>query len=1083
MSNIFNTYSSSFKYDLPKIFTFQEEEIKNFLSKDLPNILNYKEIKDNINNYKNLKQFLGKKRKNSINKDEFIENQRHFKVPTSLEKINNLSVLSDINNNLYIEEENNYLTIFENPRILIKLFDSQSINVDLINDNESFQMKAKELENFNYNIYSMNKENKIIVSNELELQKEYNKSIEIEKENIYPYLFVMNSQIPEITTNDLLYENIYRTLEGKNGLISPKDISSIFFYYFRISSEMQNKYVFIDSDNRKNLYSILSEFMLATLKNILIILGPKGIGKTTSLIKFSFNKIFRIFYFNLESFYINSGDKKIKELKIQTAKVFGKINQQKKNLNNNIDNNINNSNNNINNILKNKGNIMNININNTDNNNELVNIKSQIEDYIEKNCNINSFEFIYNIIKLFKEFAKQKKEKTFGFIIDQYSFNYKCENNNYNINSIINLINDTKNIKLILCPTINNIYSKEQINNIFFNSLNNNSNLYKIYYFQEFISKDKFLENIISEKDDEYKNIIDELGYSPKHFYDFHNSNQETYKKYKEGNIKNNIEEYFSFNNNKTAADTIIDILNILDLVKSEKLISSLELQKMISKLPLKYLKIIKYKINNEFIQNLPSKFEDYQKKFKKKNKNEKDEEDVFINYLKKIWRKEKNYDYDKIIEKNFFIDERNIEDYINNYFIKDKNAMNIYGNYYKTYIDNNNNLFDPSEHSYNYIYVYQLEFSINLLENIFLEIIYNHIKNENLVFSNLLDRGAYGGIFELLFGFFIQKSGLFSGEKIEQTIYISSLVPFNYSINYYSSYKKEIKNFKEFKLEKNDTKRKIPFKNTFIKQLIFNSKYYDMSILLKSEKENNYNLINIQATIMKDEDKRLTKDEHELISRSVKLNLENEYEINIEKAYFIYVLSKKNGEIEDQETMKDCDINNIEYIGFDLDKFEENNQFKINYDKALITDLFPIHNASSLLIWKKNEEEKYAKLKVIIDDKKNSSEELKDYSEYINILFKKKYDSSEFILGQFKYFELNYSLFVKNKEILNFLSEFSFLIFIINKDEEIYIHFNKLTYNCKNNFKKVSLKPLKKDNTKILFCFSEVPLIINKTK
>ena len=63
MSNILNTYSSSFKYDLPKIFTFQEEEIKNFLSKDLPNILNYKEIKDNINNYKNLKQFLGKKKK------------------------------------------------------------------------------------------------------------------------------------------------------------------------------------------------------------------------------------------------------------------------------------------------------------------------------------------------------------------------------------------------------------------------------------------------------------------------------------------------------------------------------------------------------------------------------------------------------------------------------------------------------------------------------------------------------------------------------------------------------------------------------------------------------------------------------------------------------------------------------------------------------------------------------------------------------------------------------------------------------------------------------------------------------------
>ena len=255
------------------------------------------------------------------------------------------------------------------------------------------------------------------------------------------------------------------------------------------------------------------------------------------------------------------------------------------------------------------------------------------------------------------------------------------------------------------------------------------------------------------------------------------------------------------------------------------------------------------------------------------------------------------------------------------------------------------------------------------------------------------------------------------------------------------------------------------------------------MAILIKSEKENHYISIIIQATIMKDEEKRMTKDEHELILRSVKLNIENEYEITIDKAYFIYVLSKKNGEIEDQETKKDCDINDIEYIGFDLDNFEEDIKLKINYDKASITDLFPIHNAASLLICKENEEEKYSKLKLIIDNKNNSNKELKGYDKYIQNLFKNKYDSSEFNLEQFKYFELNYSLFNKNREILNYLSEFSFLIFIIDKEEKIYIHFNKLTYDCKNNYKIASLKSLKKDNTKILFCYSEVPLMINKIK
>ena len=559
MSNILNTYSFSFKYDLPNIFTFKEEEIKKFLSKELPDILNKKEIKDKINNYKNLKQFLGKKRNNPINNDEFIQNQSHFKDSISIEKVNNLSIRLDNYNNIYIEQSDNYLTIFEKPRVILKLFDSQSININLINDDESFYMKTNELNNFNYKIYSINEDNKIIVSNQLDLQRKNHKSIEIEKENIYPYLFVINSQIPEITTNDLLYKNIYKNLDAKNGIISPKDISPIFFYYFRISPELQNKYVYIESENRKKLDFILSEFMFMSLKNRIIIFGPKGIGKTTSLIEFSFNKMHRIFYFNLESFNINSEERKIKELKIQTAKIFGNINQQEKNKNNNTDNNIYNTNNNINNNFNNEGNIMNSNINNIDNNDKLVDIKSQIENYIEKNCNINSFEFIYNIIRLFKKFAKEKQGKQFGFIIDQYSFNYKSENNDYNISSIINLISDTGNIKLILSPTINNIYSKEQINTLFSQSLNNDNNLYYIYYFQEFISKDKFMENIITEKDDEYKNIIDELGYSPKHFYDFHNSNKETYKKYKEGNIKNNIEEYFSFNDKNITANTIVE--------------------------------------------------------------------------------------------------------------------------------------------------------------------------------------------------------------------------------------------------------------------------------------------------------------------------------------------------------------------------------------------------------------------------------------------------------------------------------------------------------------------------------------------
>ena len=104
---------------------------------------------------------------------------------------------------------------------------------------------------------------------------------------------------------------------------------------------------------------------------------------------------------------------------------------------------------------------------------------------------------------------------------------------------------------------------------------------------------------------------------------------------------------------------------------------------------------------------------------------------------------------------------------------------------------------------------------------------------------------------------------------------------------------------------------------------------------------------------------------------------------------------------------------------------------------------------------------------------------------------------------NQFNYFELKYSVFDKNKKILNYLSDFSFLIFIGIKKEEkkgkekkekkekkeekdekenIFIYFNQTTYNCKNNNAKYEIKFSKKDIiTQIYFCYSSIPLAIKK--
>ena len=63
MANIVNTYSFSFRYNLNNEFSLDKKFISNFLSNDLINILNNEnEAKDNLNNYKELKVFLGKKK-------------------------------------------------------------------------------------------------------------------------------------------------------------------------------------------------------------------------------------------------------------------------------------------------------------------------------------------------------------------------------------------------------------------------------------------------------------------------------------------------------------------------------------------------------------------------------------------------------------------------------------------------------------------------------------------------------------------------------------------------------------------------------------------------------------------------------------------------------------------------------------------------------------------------------------------------------------------------------------------------------------------------------------------------------------
>ena len=122
-----------------------------------------------------------------------------------------LPIVLDHNENINIREKKTRLVIYQNPLVFIQLFDSHSIIIDLIDDNLFYIKKQNDLRNYDYKVYSTkNKDNELRYSYIFEFEKFNDKPIEIENENIYPYFFIMNSKIPELKEEDLLYKNIYR---------------------------------------------------------------------------------------------------------------------------------------------------------------------------------------------------------------------------------------------------------------------------------------------------------------------------------------------------------------------------------------------------------------------------------------------------------------------------------------------------------------------------------------------------------------------------------------------------------------------------------------------------------------------------------------------------------------------------------------------------------------------------------------------------------------------------------------------------------------------------------------------------------
>ena len=309
-----------------------------------------------------------------------------------------------------------------------------------------------------------------------------------------------------------------------------------------------NSYFDYYEDIQRNSFNPRDQFLNTGYKEIFLT-GPHGIGKTFTLLFLSINEKFRKKKLENEvkqELSEKNSNKKILELELDQLIKREDINTAYFNLE----------------ILSTNKDSFEIIIYETrylfDSYEEYKNFYKELYDQI------NSKDFLLFIYIIFKEFSKKRKNKKIFIVFDQ--FKYKNDDDLLKFDNIRNLVNDSSDLYLIFCSSLNYKGVKASLINSAEISLNN-SKIPHFFYFNKLMNnKDKFNNNIFLQKlgylpryceindslSNKILNIIKKrIKIKVKKFYD-----NDEYKMVKEiENLKKNIEKELN-------ANTFIDILN-----------------------------------------------------------------------------------------------------------------------------------------------------------------------------------------------------------------------------------------------------------------------------------------------------------------------------------------------------------------------------------------------------------------------------------------------------------------------------------------------------------------------------------------
>ena len=780
----------------------------------------------------------------------------------------------------YLDDIKKALLIYIDPKLVGKLFNS-NVNVEICYTNNQFLMAIPKKDEFDYEEYAINydKNPKFLIKDNVGCFSEI--------------LYIVYNKV-DFNLDSVNKENVFNKCEFISQKENPKSINLGYFYYFDILPNYQAHYFFIKSPQRIKLKNNLDNFILSSNKNVYYLTGPRGIGKTASLIYFSSLNIFHVFYINFQALFKQKISNSKKILKYEIKRFFS-----------------------------------------SDYDPENIDIK-QIIDWID-NLDVQKLrKFLNNIIQSFLNFYGTKVEKI--IIIDQYSE----EIVGFDLNIFLKNNNLNKNFKIIISSSLGNDFTQEGIENIIDNSKSGENNM---HFYSNFLNNSELL--LDNEKNEKIKNELEKYGQIPVYYYLLKDENKKKIELTNE-DIVNDIKFYIN--------NDLSIIMELLIFIKNNFIFESNNIKKYLCTFYLKYISINQKHIYFE-LEPKTNKYKYFTDKENKREIKTSKLYDKFLEYYiqnedeELNYKIQSNYVFDElnaeILEKEFNpkkkLKEKIYKKYyeeICNYNIYKERKKKGYITIYKL-----NFLFPYMEILfYKIIYDY-ITHSMKNLDNLInlsseggifeILVIYNIISNQKFfeisVPNFIRVKSLVPPNYSIKFFSYRQKEKLFKkGYKNKNDYILSSLIG-----------------------EKNPEKINLENVAFLILQQYSNGKYYDIGILIPSEQNNNefkskkkFKLILLQISIKKDKAKWLTNSEHEINFFFVKNNLENTYNIEIIEGYFFYILKKENNDIID---IKTYNANKEKCIFYDLKKgFTKN--IELYNSHSFITKKFLIFNSSSLL-------------------------------------------------------------------------------------------------------------------------------------